>query len=132
MRAQEENRIGGWGPITHSLFNSRSSTCETIANAALRFGERLGEKGRQVWDPSEQTVSRSWVEGYRLRKGVRSMVRYEETFGNCFCTTYAGCIKSLKLGNQSEAAQLQCFCSLCFAQPISSQIIDSRHFLQPG
>lgn len=96
------------GPITHSLFNSRSSTCETIANAALRFGERLGEKGRQVWDPSEQTVSPSWVEGYRLRKGVRSMVRYEEIFGNCFCTTYAGCIKSLKLRNQSETAQLQC------------------------
>lgn len=78
------------GPRTHSLFNSRSSTCETIANAALKFGERLREKGRQVWDQSEQTVSGSWVEGCRLRKGVRSTVRYEEIFGNCFCAIYAG------------------------------------------
>lgn len=40
----KQNRL--IGPITHSLFNLRSSTCEKIANAALRCGERLGEKGQ--------------------------------------------------------------------------------------
>lgn len=74
----KQNRLVG--PMTHSLFNSRSSTCETITNADLRFGEKLGEKG-QTGLELEQTVSGDWVEGCRLRKGIRSMARYKEIFG---------------------------------------------------